>query len=169
MMAKNRTTKTIKTLFKLLSSSTNLDAASEEQDGVKKSFLLFEIGDESFALPVETIESVIDCPRITPLPYAPEGIIGVTSIRGKIMLVMNLAENEELLAQKYRLILLQGEAQLGLLAHRIEDVVTVRVEDLHENTDRKKKSRKTFWSANSYIENKQRLIPILNVEVLAEV
>ena len=82
---------------------------------------------------------------------------------------MNLAENEDLLAQKYRLILLQGDAQLGLVAHRIEDVVTVRVEDLRESTDRKKKSRKTFWSANSYIENKQRMIPILNVESLADV
>ncbi len=168
-MAKNRTSKTIKTLLKLLSRSTNFEATSEERDVLKKSFLLFEVDDKAFAVAVEEIESVIDCPRITPLPYAPEGIIGVTSIHGKIILVMKLTKNENATAPRCRLVLLQGEAQLGLLAHRIEDVVTVRVEDLQEADTRKRSGGKTFWSATAYLENKQRRIPILSVENLADV
>jgi purine-binding chemotaxis protein CheW len=165
-MATNRTTRTIKALLKLLSRPANVGAINDTPDEVKKSFLLFEIGEESFAVPVENIESVIDCPRITPLPYPPDGIIGVTSIHGKIVLVMKLSGKETMLAQKPRLILLQGDEHLGLLAQRIEDVVTVRVDDLQEG---KKAQQKTFWSAAAYLENKQRQIAILDVEKLAEV
>ena len=164
-MAKNRTTRTIKALLKLLSRPANIEATNDMPDEVKKSFLLFEVGEEPFAVPAENIESVIDCPRITPLPYPPDGIIGVTSIHGKIVLVMKLSDKENATAQKQRLILLQGDEHLGLLAHRIEDVVTVRLDDLQEG---KKTQQKTFWSAVAYLENKQRQIAILDVEKLAE-
>lgn len=165
-MARNRTTRTIKALLKLLSRPANVEAINDTPDEVKKSFLLFEVGEEPFAVPVENIESVIDCPRITPLPYPPDGIIGVTSIHGKIVMVMKLSDRETAVTQKQRLILLQGDEHLGLLAHRIEDVVTVRVDDLREN---KKAQKKTFWSAAVYLENKKRQIAILDVEKLAEV
>jgi purine-binding chemotaxis protein CheW len=164
-MARNRTTRTIKALLKLLSRPAYVEAENDTPDEVKKSFLLFEVGEKPFAVPVENIESVIDCPRITPLPYPPDGIIGVTSIHGKIVMVMKLSDREAVVEQKQRLILLQGDEHLGLLAHRIEDVVTVRVDDLQEG---KKTPRKTFWSAAAYLENKQRLIAILDVEKLAE-
>src|SRR6266481_4439454 len=85
------------------------------------SVLMFEVGGSSYAIGVENTEGVVDCPRITPLPRPPDGVAGLASVHGRMTVVMDLGSgsSDEL---KQRLILVKGNAQLGLLADRIEGV-----------------------------------------------
>lgn len=89
------------------------------------SVLVFNVGSEVFAVKVDHTEGVVDCPGISPLPGAPAGIVGVTSVRGRITIVMDLSFGR-IGDGRRRLILLRGEAQLGLLAGRIEGVVALK-------------------------------------------
>ena len=169
-MAKSKTSSTINALLRFAAMPVKLSPSSDANDNLKQlSFLLFDIGDESFALAVEHIEGVIDCCSIAPLPSPPDSVVGVTSAHGQMTLVMNLSANNTQSENKQRLVLLKGESQVGLLADRIEDVITISAEDIELLSKRvAEKALKTRRIGNNYFKNRGRSIPIIDFEKLIE-
>jgi chemotaxis signal transduction protein len=169
-MAKSKTSSTINALLRLAAIPVKLNPASVEEDRQDHlSFLLFDIGEDCFALGVENIEGVVDCSRITPLPSPPDGIVGVTSARGRMTLVMNLSPGSTPGGGRQRLVLLKGESQLGLLTDRIEDVVTLSAEYLDLLNKRVvEKNSQSRWLGNNIFKNKGRVIPVIDFEKLVE-
>lgn len=136
------------------------------------SVLLFEIGGEAFGIGVEHTEGVVDCPRVTPLPSAPDGIIGVASVRGRMTLVMDcsLAANPD--EGKRRLILLKGEGQLGLIAERVEGILALepdRIRKRKENDKAAARATPEWWAAPEQFKHEGRAVPLLDVARLAEI
>ena len=64
------------------------------------------------------------------LPGPPDGVIGVTSVRGKMTVVMDLSLKANHKDEKRRLVLLKGDAQLGLLADHIDGVVVIKPDEV---------------------------------------
>src|SRR5713101_9634017 len=91
-------------------------ADSEKDKPEVISVLMFEVGGATYAIGVEQTEGVVDCPRITPLPGPPDGVAGLTSVKGRMTVVMDLGSRASEAPAKQRLILVKGDAQLGLLA-----------------------------------------------------
>ena len=87
--------------------------------------LIFYIGSSPFAINVENTEGVVYCGRVSPLPGAPEGVSGVTSVRGRITLVVDLDGRSCASADTKRLILLKGDSQLGLRSDKVDTVVGI--------------------------------------------
>lgn len=139
------------------------------------SVLVFEIGGEPFAIRVEGTEGVVDCPRLSPLPNSPEGLIGVGSVRGRMTLAFDLSPESASRAAKQRLILLRGEAQLGLLADYVEGVVALTPKHLHKSksggrasTPQPGEGKERSWKATSHFKHAGRRVPIIDVDQLAE-
>lgn len=136
------------------------------------SVLLFEVGGAQYAIGVENTEGVVDCPRTTPLPGPPDGVVGLTSVRGRMTVVMDLGLEIKQEPVKRRLILVRGEAQLGLLADRVEGVVALepkKVRPIAHGKDSLTAQRATFgWPAKTYFKSGRQRVPILDVERLGE-
>src|SRR5258705_4370406 len=98
---------------------------SDEGKSPVVTLLMFEVGGAHYAIGVENTEGVVDCPRTTPLPGPPDGVVGLTSVRGRMTVVMDLGLEIRQEPVKRRLILVKGEAQLGLLADRVEGVIAL--------------------------------------------
>ncbi len=134
--------------------------------------LVFEVDGTPYAIGVENTEGVVDCPRITPLPSAPQGIAGVTGVRGKMTVVMDLGPRPVDETTKRRLILVRGDAQMGLLADRVEGVVALepkRVRPIAHGKERLTDKRARFrWPARNYFKSGTRRVPIIDVERLTE-
>ena len=149
-------------------------ADSEKDKPEVISVLMFEVGGAAYAIGVEQTEGVVDCPRITPLPSPPEAVAGLTSVRGRMTVVMELGSNSVEQTVKRRLILVKGDAQLGLLADRIEGVVGLEPKKLRPLALEKGKERVTAqrpppgWPAKSYFKRGKRSVPLIDVERLAE-
>ena len=154
-----------------------LDMAEEKATNAvtdQLSFLAFEVGDQSFAIGVEHTEGVVDCPRVTPLPGPPDGIIGVTSIRGKMTVVMDLSLRANQRAEKRRLVLLKGEAQLGLIADHVDGVVVVKTIDVRSPGSSKPAAgaeqpanSQRAWLTNNYIKSRGKNVAVIDGERLA--
>src|SRR5262245_33969464 len=149
-----------------------LASADSEKDKVEvTSVLMFEVGGAAYAIGVEQTEGVVDCPRITPLPNAPEGVAGLTSIRGRMTVVMDLAGVSPEPARR-RLILVKGDAQLGLLADRVEGVVALepkKVRPVTRGSEKTTPQQAQFGAlARSYFKNGARRVPIIDIERLCE-
>ena len=173
-MAKSKTTSTIKAVLKLASRPARLSAADEEKEGSQISVLVFDTGNDTFAVGVEHIEGVVDCPSITPLPNPPEGIIGVASVRGRMTLVFCMNGGNVPGESRRRLILLKGDAQLGLFADRIEDVVSFSRKELRGAGKRRGDQAKAgkedrgVKGASPCFQHKGREIPVVDVDRLVE-
>ncbi len=136
------------------------------------SVLMFEVGDAPYAIGVEHTEGVVDCPRITPLPNPPDGVAGIVSVRGRMTVVMDLGLKVSQEPLRRRLILVKGDAQLGLLADRVEGVLALepkKVRPVAHGKDSLTLQRAEFgWPAGSYFKNGRLRVPILDVERLGD-
>ena len=136
------------------------------------SVLMFEIGGVAYAIGVENTEGVVDCPRITPLPGPPDGVAGLTSVRGKMTVVMDLGSGAGEPTLKQRLILVKGDAQLGLLADRVEGVIALEPKKVRPVVrDRSRPAgrlAKLGGPASSYFKSGARRVPIVDLDRLCE-
>lgn len=136
------------------------------------SVLMFEVGGALYAIGVENTEGVVDCPRMTPLPRPPDGVAGLASVHGRMTVVMDLGSRASEEQVKQRLILVKGNAQLGLLADRIEGVLALeprKVRPVAHGRSRLTSERAKFdWPASSYFKRGRKRVPIIDVERLSE-
>jgi chemotaxis signal transduction protein len=144
---------------------------SEDRKSELLSVLIFEVGEVHYAIGAENTEGVVDCPRITPLPSAPEGVAGLASVRGRMTVVMDLGGASQEPARR-RLILVKGDAQLGLLADHVEGVVALepkKVRPVAHGKDKLTTERAKFGRlAKTYFKSGTRRVPIIDVERLCE-
>lgn len=150
--------------------STDQDPDFDKRDVV--SVLMFEVGGTPYAIGVEHTEGVVDCPKITPLPSPPDGIAGVASVRGRMTVVMDLSSTTLEQNPRRRLILVKGDAQLGLIADRVEGVLVLDTKNVrpvaHGKESLTRQKAEFGWPARSYFKGSGIRIPILDLERLAE-
>ena len=96
-------------------------------DEASRAVLVFEAGGEVFGLDAAAVEAVVARVPVTRLPYAPAGVVGVASVRGRMRLVVDPGGCGEAAP---RLIALHGDAQLAVLADVVAGVVTLPPGDL---------------------------------------
>jgi purine-binding chemotaxis protein CheW len=53
-------------------------------------YVLFRLGEEHYGLPVASVVSIIRYVAPTPVPRAPEGVLGVVNLRGRVLPVVDL-------------------------------------------------------------------------------
>ncbi len=58
--------------------------------GMTKKLLVFSFDDRSYALPLSQVERVVHAVDVTPLPQAPEIVLGVIDFQTKILPVFNM-------------------------------------------------------------------------------
>lgn len=67
------------------------ESGTEEQPEPGHNSILFTIGKEVFAIPLEDIDEIYKFEEITPLPTAPDFLAGVINVHGNLASVINLA------------------------------------------------------------------------------
>lgn len=59
-------------------------------DSTGAGYVIFRLGDEEYGLPVEIVNSIIRYETATPVPRAPESVLGVINLRGRVVPVVDL-------------------------------------------------------------------------------
>jgi purine-binding chemotaxis protein CheW len=57
---------------------------------IEQQYVIFELSDEDYGLDIASVESIIKMQPITSVPKAPDFVEGVTSLRGKVLPVIDL-------------------------------------------------------------------------------
>lgn len=88
-------------------------------------------------------------------------------------LVMDLSLAASQSATKRRLILVKGDAQLGLLADHVEGVVALEPKQLRAagakiDAASKLRDADSFWPAKFYFKSEGRSVPVIDIERLGE-
>ena len=104
---------------------------------ISSHFVIFQLNEQQYALHLGAVERVVPVVDITPLPKAPESVIGVVNVRGRIIPVFNirrrfrLPERELDLSDQLiiahtarRTVALVADSVTGVLELREGDVLT---------------------------------------------
>lgn len=59
-------------------------------NGLDNRYVIFRIGAEEYGLPVTVVNSIIRYEQATPVPRAPQGVLGVINLRGRVIPVVDL-------------------------------------------------------------------------------
>ncbi len=68
-----------------------LERATDEAPEEHRRLIVFEACDEWFGLPIEWVREVQPLERVTRVPNAPAGILGILNLRGRVLTLFDLA------------------------------------------------------------------------------
>jgi purine-binding chemotaxis protein CheW len=70
--------------------STALARHAGKERGPLREFLAFRLGGDVYGIEINRIDAILKVPPVTVVPRAPDGVMGIISVRGKVVAVMDL-------------------------------------------------------------------------------
>lgn len=102
-------------------------------------YLSFNIGNELFAINVLKVLEVLQKQKITPVPNAPDYILGIINFRGEVVPVFDTRQKFNLKSvnetNSYAVVILDmtknGDSyRIGATVDKVKDVITIKDEDI---------------------------------------
>jgi purine-binding chemotaxis protein CheW len=96
--------------------------------GPRTEYLAFKLAGETYATPVALIREILKPPLLTPVPRAPRSVMGIVSVRGQVVTVVDLRSRLRLpempQSRKTRILLVSatGGETLGLFVDEVLQV-----------------------------------------------
>jgi purine-binding chemotaxis protein CheW len=114
-------------------------AARESQHDAPRAHLLgVEVGGAPYALPIERVREIVRLRPITRMPRVPELVLGVISLRGEIVQVLELRQRLGASSvpppPRARIVVMRGDEGpvAGLLVDAVTEVLRVPVDELRD-------------------------------------
>src|SRR5271165_4774353 len=122
------------TLARLRSEKRAVRRAGEA--GKRTEYLAFVLAGETYAVQIAHVAEILRPPPITEVPRAPRTVLGVISVRGRLVTVIDLRRRFHLpeapIDRKTRVLLSEagGGEQVGLLVDEVQQVWRLAVEEI---------------------------------------
>ncbi len=112
------------------------EGAANEIHAQEIEMLSFRLGSEEYVLPVDEIQEVLKSRELTLVPNSPPHVLGVTSIRGTVLPVLDLGRRLGLPPavrdEKARIIIISPDDEAaGILVDRVTGVVRISPDAVH--------------------------------------
>ena len=133
----------------------------------REKMLLFAVGKERYAMPIQDISLIIEKRFPTPIPNVPYFVQGIISLRGKIVTILNAAERLGLRTggqgETAKIVVIdKGADQFGILVDNIEHVVEVDRGLMEPSPESFSRVEQEF--VNGVFYNKDKAIASLDLE-----
>ena len=79
-----------------------LEISDKDLEGTRSKFLVFDLVDENYGVPLSSVKEVIGLTEITKVPNVPEFFKGLINLRGKIISVIDLRNKLKLPSTDYK-------------------------------------------------------------------
>jgi purine-binding chemotaxis protein CheW len=95
----------------------------------------FQVGRETYGVPITSLHEIVRVPEITAVPDAPDYLEGVINLRGKIVSVMDLrkrfGEKQVTLKKQNRILVVEHSGRLaGLIVDSASEVLKISADDV---------------------------------------
>jgi purine-binding chemotaxis protein CheW len=135
-------------------------------------WLTFVCGSEEYSLELATVLELIRPRRLTELPRSPDFLLGIVSLRGQIVPVVDLARRLNLkpsddTSQQRVIVCSAADERIGLLVDRVVQVVRVKPEQVESAPLLADSPSKDFISGIGRVQGK--MLVLLNPERILDV
>lgn len=111
-------------------------------ENTSKAYLTFTLGNEKFALPVDHVQEVVELEQITKVPHAPEYMLGIINLRGRVLPLLDTKQKLGLpktqTTKKSRVLVLdiqegdEKSLQIGAMVDIAKEVIELSPADIQE-------------------------------------
>ncbi len=104
--------------------------------GIRTEYLAFGLAGETYAVRIAQLAEILRPPPITEVPRAPGNVLGVVSVRGKLVTVIDLRRRLRLVEgpidRRTRILLVEsgGGEQMGLLVDEVQQVWRLSTDEI---------------------------------------
>jgi purine-binding chemotaxis protein CheW len=107
----------------------------EKAQGNRLNLVTFTLGLDHYGVGLEMVREIQRAGRITPVPTAPDFIVGVMNLRGNILSVVDIRTFFGLpkvtIGDKTRILVVEGAGlRIGILVERVDEITDVKEEDI---------------------------------------
>jgi purine-binding chemotaxis protein CheW len=115
--------------------NTSFDSSANEKAEEMSEFFIFELEGELFAVLVTEIDRVMKVPPVTTVPNAPDSLVGVFHLRGKVIVVLDLFKRMHLVHAKalvpnYLFIVHYEKNYFGILIDQIKNILRIPIRQI---------------------------------------
>lgn len=130
-------------------------------------FVTFYLEKEEYALPISEVQEINRVIDITRVPNAPEHVMGVINLRGKIVPVIELKHRLKLgetqVDKDSRIVVVEyGSRILGMMVDRVSQVLNIASSQIEDTPEEVVKLPEEFVKGVAKIED--RMVILLNLE-----
>ena len=137
-------------------------------------FLLFNLNRENYGIKLSSTSGIIESVRLIKIPYSPEYIAGVISLKGEIITVIDIRKILwlEQPSQKIRhmvCIVDLEDIQLGILVDKVFDIVKVHERSIQPSLSTLDKVKKEYVTGIVDIEGKVTILLDIQQALMTEI
>ena len=120
---------------------TNDTSPDYSESDSKRDLRVVFAGSRKIGVFADEIEAIVDWRTPTPLPQAPKSVLGVVSIHGRMLTVLDIAAllGDEVGVVASSIVVLRGDEQLALAVDSADDTITIAANEL-QNTETDERS-----------------------------
>jgi purine-binding chemotaxis protein CheW len=98
--------------------------------GAEMQLVVFELGDESYAVDISRVQDINRMQEITEIPHAPESVVGVINLRGRVIPVIDLRKRfglpDAVRTKDTRIVVVHLEGNLiGVIVDAVSQVLRI--------------------------------------------
>jgi purine-binding chemotaxis protein CheW len=117
---------------------TSIDDQKDSREELQ--MLTFSLGNVSYGVNVHQVREVKNFEGVTPVPYVPPYVKGITNLRGEVVPVVDLRRRFGLEEKKETdsagiMIILQDRHPMGVMVDSVMEVLTLPKKDIEANTE----------------------------------
>ena len=148
-------------------------AATETAVQENEQFIVFQLGDETYGLPIGSVDEIVRCPdELTRVPRAPAFVKGLMNLRGKAVPVIDQRQRFSVpghAAQRRRRVIVVtiDGLQAGFLVDGVSEVLTVSASELSPAPDLAADAGQTIDRV-AMIERDGRMILLVDPKALLD-
>jgi purine-binding chemotaxis protein CheW len=151
----------------------------DDRDSQADKYLLFDIGEEVYGIPIAQVTEIIEMQKITAVPDMPEFVKGVINLRGKVNPVIDLRlrfgmEEREYDARTCIIVVNVDNTTLGIIVDTVAEVYDIEEENIDPVPNfHTEEEKNRYVSGLGKIEDRVTILidteKILNVEQIGTI
>ena len=139
----------------------------EKNSGAEKQLVVFTLGNESYAVDINTVKEIIQLQHVTKLPGTPPSVEGVINLRGSVIPVIDLRKRFEMdqveRNKETRIVVVScGNSLVGVVVDSVAQVTRIPVESVESASSIFSKEQVEYLLGVVKVNN--RLIILLDID-----
>ncbi|MEM9326780.1 MAG: chemotaxis protein CheW [Bacteroidota bacterium] len=136
--------------------------------------IVFPIGGEEFAIPIDMVNEVVKTPPIAPIPQTKPFVKGVANVRGNVYTMIDLATKlgmevtEESYEDSYCMVIKSDEYQVAAIVDRVPDTMAVFEREIEHSSGVMVQSSQADAYIKNIVKREDRMIMLLDIIDLIE-
>jgi purine-binding chemotaxis protein CheW len=135
-------------------------------------FCCFYLGETLCGLDIRSVQEINDDLAVTPVPLAPDFVVGILNLRGQIITVidqqMKIGLGKSLSSESSRIIIVRSQNDsVGLLVDRLAEVINIRGSRVSKPPANVKGIQGSFFQGVIHTDRNE-LLGLLNLETLLQ-